>query len=344
MSLPSSPIWNPGTYQGARAPRGYFEGWYFKCVDAAGEHPLAVIPGVSWDRAGGTSHSFVQLVRPGGHARYIRYPVEAFSVDRSNPFAIHVGANRFSTEGMSLDLTDDDGFRAVGMVGFGRWTPWPVRLLSPGIMGWYRFVPRMQCYHGVLSLDHELTGSLELDGDALQFQGGRGYVEKDWGTSFPSAWVWGQSNHFRAGGAADADEGGWRPGTSLTLSVARIPWLTGAFTGFIAGLLVDGVLHRFTTYTGASLAHIQTGPTGAHVVLRDRHAELEVWARGALAAELKAPSVGAMVGRAEEALGSTLDVTLRRRSSSGQATVVFEGVGEHAGVEIMDANGELGRA
>ncbi|MCK7537696.1 MAG: tocopherol cyclase family protein [Marinilabiliales bacterium] len=29
------------------------------------------------------------------------------------------------------------------------------------------------------------------------FSGGRGYIEKDWGHSFPSAYVWMQSNHFQ---------------------------------------------------------------------------------------------------------------------------------------------------
>ena len=30
-----------------------------------------------------------------------------------------------------------------------------------GIMGWYRFVPFMQCYHGVVSLNHKLNGTFK---------------------------------------------------------------------------------------------------------------------------------------------------------------------------------------
>jgi hypothetical protein len=195
-------------------------------------------------------------------------------------------------------------------------------------MGWYRYVPRMECYHGVLSLDHELSGRLVVDGEELVFDGGRGYVEKDWGRSFPSSWVWLQSNHFG------------RPGVSVTASVARIPWVTGAFTGHIAGLLLDGRLHRFATYTGASLAAVETRPGAAHVVLRDRRRELELEAEGAPSGALKAPVLGAMEGRADEALGATVRARLRELRG-GRASVVFEGTDAHAGLEVMNEHREL---
>jgi succinate dehydrogenase/fumarate reductase flavoprotein subunit len=48
-----------------------------------------------------------------------------------------------------------------------------------GTMGWYAFVPAMECYHGVLSFDHLLEGGLELNGQYIDYTGGRGYIEKD---------------------------------------------------------------------------------------------------------------------------------------------------------------------
>ena len=42
--------------------------------------------------------------------------------------------------------------------------PWPVKLLSPGVMGWYAFIPLMECYHGVLSFNHTIDGYVEIDG------------------------------------------------------------------------------------------------------------------------------------------------------------------------------------
>ena len=65
-------------------------------------------------------------------------------------------------------------------------------------MGPYTFAPFMECYHGVLSFDHTIAGSLAVDGQELDFTGGHGYIEKDWGQAFPKAWIWTQSNHFGA--------------------------------------------------------------------------------------------------------------------------------------------------
>jgi hypothetical protein len=45
---------------------------------------------------------------------------------------------------MSLDLPG-----AQGDVRFTDTQPWPKMLGAPGIMGWYSFVPFMECKHGV---------------------------------------------------------------------------------------------------------------------------------------------------------------------------------------------------
>jgi tocopherol cyclase len=322
-------IWNPAEYQGGRVRRRYFEGWYFKQVDAEERHIVAVIPGISYSADGASKHSFVQVVpSSGGGAHYYAYPAEAFSADPSAPFSIRVGPNTFSTEGMVLDLKDE-AHDVRGEVRFGSWTPWPVTALSPGIMGWYRFVPRMETYHGVLSMDHALDGWVAVDGEHFDFHAGRGYIEKDWGRSFPSSWIWAQSNNFE------------RPGISVTVSVAKVPWMTSHFVGNIAGLLLDGDLHRFATYTGAKLTCIETGSNEAHFTVADEHEELDVHVRGCQALILQAPVLGAMEGRDAESLGGTIDVTLRALRG-GRAGVIFNGTGRQAGVEVMNDKDELG--
>ncbi len=178
-------------------------------------------------------------------------------------------------------------------------------------------------------MDHGITGALTLGDRVLDFGGGYGYTEKDWGHSFPSSWVWAQSNGFGS------------PGVSVTVSVARIPWMGGAFVGHIAGLLVDGDLHRFATYTGARLARIETRPGGADIVIRDHREELELHLDGAIPGALKAPTLGSMEARADESLDGTIGVTLRA-IRGGRSRVLFEGVGRNAGIEVMNDCDELG--
>ena len=38
--------------------------------------------------------------------------------------------------------------------------PWRVRPLSPGAMGWYAWVPAMECYHQVVSFGHALDAAV----------------------------------------------------------------------------------------------------------------------------------------------------------------------------------------
>ncbi|MHB8805842.1 MAG: tocopherol cyclase family protein [Coriobacteriia bacterium] len=317
-----SKLWHPDWYQDGRKRQGYFEGWYFKCVDASAQHAVALIPGISLAADGEGSHAFVQLIRAGGSTAYWEYPVDEFrfATDR---FEIEVGPNRFSSAGAWLDTGGPTG-RLKGEMRFGDWVAWPVRPLSPGIMGWYRFVPFMETYHGVLGLDHTVDGELEIDGRALDFSGGRGYVEKDWGRSFPSAWVWAQSNHFDTAG------------TSVTISVARIPWLGGSFVGYIVGLLHDGVLHAFTTHNGARMREFSILDGEARMTLERAGLRLELTVEGAHPGELRSPVLGAMDGTVWESLDARIGVRLSRGDS-----LVLEGRGLHAGVELMDEAGDL---
>lgn len=64
--------------------------------------------------------------------------------------------------------------------------------LRSDIMGPFRFLPGMECSHGVISMGHSLEGKLDLNGKRIDFSGGTGYVETDRGRSFPSAYLWTQ--------------------------------------------------------------------------------------------------------------------------------------------------------
>jgi hypothetical protein len=179
----------------------------------------------------------------------------------------------------------------------------------------------MECYHGVVSLDHAIGGKLTIEDQAHDFGGGRGYIEKDWGKSFPSAWVWIQTNHFET------------LGTSLTASTAIIPWRRSSFRGFIVGLWHDGVLYRWATYTGAKTAHLQIDDKRVHWLLRGKTAhgmhQLTITATRAEAGILAGPSTVDMGKRVAESL--TALVAVRLENESG---IIFSGNGRFAGLEV----------
>ena len=306
---------NPAMYHGHGKKLPFFEGWYFKLINADETRRYAIIPGVF---LGEDAHSFIQVLN-GNSAKsaYHRFDVAEFWASK-DLFDIRVGSNYFSADHLKLSLDDPLG-KIFGEIRFEQIHPWPVSVLSPGIMGWYAWMPMMECYHGVLSLDHGLQGCLEIDGETVDFSGGRGYIEKDWGHLFPEGYVWFQSNHF------DTVE------TSITGSVAVIPWLGSAFRGFIIGLWHGQKLYRFATYTGAKIEHFSITDDQVDWVVRNRHFRLEMIASRVEGGLLHEPTGKTMLQRVEE----TMLATVKVRLSTLDGNVIFDEMGRNSGMEVQ---------
>jgi hypothetical protein len=269
----------------------------------------------------GESHAFVQVLDGvAGEATFHRFPIEAFQADRDR-FEISIGPNLFGINSIHLDI-DRPSQILKGTVHFDRLTPWPSTFFSPGIMGWYSWMPFMECYHGVVSLDHTLRGTLKIDDRDIVWERGRGYIEKDWGRSFPSAWIWMQTNHFT------------QPGISLTASVAIIPWLGSSFRGMIVGLWHRGHLYRFATYTEATTESLTVDGKVVEWIIRDQICKLEIRAKRATGGILRGPTVQDMGIRVPETLNSVVQIRLTSlRGESEQ--LILEDTGRHAGLEVV---------
>jgi hypothetical protein len=193
-------------------------------------------------------------------------------------------------------------------------------------MGPFGYVPFMECYHGIVSVRHRIDGQLSVFGQTLDFSGGTGYIEKDWGSAFPSCWAWVQANHFRDGAA-------------FLFSVAQIPWLGRSFTGFFSFLYADGEFYRFATYTGARIIRLAGRDGGLEGVLRDGRRSLEFHAKPGPTGMLKAPKHGLMDRFIEESLSAQVHVRLADR----EGATLFEGASGLGGMERFDAEKLLTR-
>jgi tocopherol cyclase len=310
----------PAIYHGYEKQPPYFEGWYYKLVSADQRHRYAVIPGVILGQDG---HAFVQVLDGcTGESSYFPYPLDEFWASREH-FELRIGSNRFTSDQVDLLIESPDG-DVKGSLNFQDLVPWPVSWFSPGIMGWYAWVPFMETYHGVLSFDHKIEGALQVDGHLIDFNEGRGYIEKDWGQSFPEAYIWFQSNHFAT------------PAASITASVAIIPWLKSAFLGFIIGLWVDQQLYRFSTYTGARIERLRFTPDQVDWAVGDKRYLLELKAFRAQGGLLRGPSKLDMGRRVVESLQAQVQVRLQTRSGE----LIFTDQGDCAGLEV---HGDLDR-
>lgn len=307
--------WRPEAYQGSSARGEYFEGWYYRIVDRGERETMAIIPGVSLTRSSG--HAFVQIL-DGTRSTYDyhEYEMDNFSYS-SDEFSVEIGPNRFSLDRIELHVPGEE--RDVdGVLHFDGLHPWPARLWSPGAMGALGLVPGIPCYHHVLSLDHRVRGQLDFGGRNVDFGGGRGYTEKNWGTSFPSAWIWMQSNHFEA------------PGASFMLALARMDFHARPIQGLTCGLMLGKRVHMFCTWSGGRVASIAAGDGTVRLCLENRRHRLDVEATGSAPTEMKVPRLGGMTGTVLESLSSRLTVALSRRDGSK----CFAGTGRCAGFEV----------
>lgn len=310
-------VYSPFVFQGNMKKYRYFEGWYFKHVSGDQQNTSSFIPGVSLNR--NDPHAFIQIIDGiKGVTEYISYPLSEFNFDYKN-VCLRVGKSFFSEKSVSLNIENDRTIIA-GEIQYHNSVKYPKSFIYPGIMGWYSFVPFMECKHGIISVDNSLTGVLSVNGTLLNFDNGKGYIEKDWGTSFPEAWIWMQSNNFSA-----AD-------TSFSFSIAKIPWMGKFFIGFISFLYYDKKFFLFSTYNKSVVTKINHSEDTIDFEVSNRNVILKVSTSKSTFGELRAPVSGDMSRRIKESIDSEITLSL----SDKQGNLIYNDTGKRAGLEVIE--------
>lgn len=290
----------------------YFEGWYFK--NCTNDFSIAFIPGIQVDEKG--KSSFIQVITK-NTSYYITYPIEDFHYSYQ-PFFIKIGENIFSKESMKIHISSPANSLFInGELLFHNSQNIKTSFFSPNIMGPFCYVPFMECSHAILSMQHEINGFLNFNGDLKTFHSGIGYIEKDWGTSFPSSYCWCQGNHFLASDA------------SFFASVATIP-KPFPFQGFIASFLLNGIEHRFASYNNSKIRDYQISENSMKIVFHHHDEILTITSFFENGLRLVAPVKGKMEKDILESISSCINVQLIIGSK-----VVFDSSSSNCGLEIV---------
>jgi len=307
----------PDLYHG-RLGKNYFEGWYFKLVNRDMKQAFAFIPGVFFSSVPEHDHAFIQIIDGIKKTyRYERFPTKEFS-SASNTFSVAVAGNSFGRNGLSFNLA---GSRSAisGKIKFSNHLDWPENFFNPGSMGFYNYILKMQCYSQVCAMDFDLSGSLEINGHLVDYNGGKGYIEKNWGTAFPYSWVWIQCNQFQKERAA------------LSCSLGHIPFPLSSFRGFLVGLYVGSSFYEFTTMNRSKAEVIQKGADLAvHFKNRRYSLTIECETKSEDFILLNGPRGDQMVPLVQENLQGLVRVTLKETSGS---RTIYSDSGRCAGVE-----------
>ena len=172
--------------------------------------------------------------------------------------------------------------------------------------------------------------------ELVDFTNGKGYIEKDWGISFPRNWIWMQSNNFQ------------EKERSILVSVANIPFLGLEFTGFLSVVYDRGKFYRFGTYNQSKLRIIQITETTVTLTIQRKNILLLVKGQkteldGSKTALMRAPSKGLMTSKCAESITSKFTVGLyeiqnppaTQNISKSHLKPIFKDIGASAGFEIM---------
>lgn len=315
---------NPEMFQGNKKKKHYFEGWYFKMVSADKASIMSVIPGISLSKNGKEQHAFIQIIDgKTANTFYYSFPIGSFAFSKKH-FALRIGNNYFSEDSIVLDIQNDT-ISIKGKVNMTEQVKLTRNNKKMNIMGWFKYVPFMQCYHGVVSLNHKLQGAIKKGNETYNFDNGLGYIEKDWGKSMPTSWIWIQSNNFSS------------ENTSFMLSVANVPWMGSSFPGFLGFFLHDNIIERFGTYSHAKIKLETSNSDTVKINISDKKFNYHLKAFHNKAGILKAPVNGTMDRRIAESIDANLELKVTDKNGN----FVFQDISLVTGLEIVGDMKEL---
>lgn len=270
-----------------------FEGWYFRHT---GEHPFSFIAGLS--KCSDDPHCFIQYIDVCGSA-YFRYDITEFSFAKKD-MTISIAGNTFSCSGINANLSQNNQ-NIIAHIKYSKLVRYKKSLFAPSAMGPFSYLP-MPCVHSIISMRQNASGVISKNGDVKEVDC-RGYIEKDFGCSFPDNYFWLHAEN-----------------SQLSI-VAAVAWpLIFNIRGYIC-LVSDGKKqHNLSLYTGARLEYNTAANT---LIFKKGKKELRICASGGTGFDLHAPVKNGVMTRT---ICEKLSAKVKGVFSDGSKTIPLDGM------------------
>lgn len=291
-------------------PKQFFEGWYYKCTDQLLGN-LAVIAGISSNEQ--KSQAFIQIAHSSEISGCYEYPIASFSY-REEPFRVQIGQSVFTKEKIVVKIAQ------IGLelqLQFTSQMPLPGSFLYPSIMGPLLYLPYLPCYHHIVALRSTVQGFIAQHGAKTAIRQGLGYIEKDYGVSFPSGYVWAH---------------GCTKEAMFVVALAMVPFEKNTERlGFFAVLQVKDHIYRFSSYQLGTVRRFSHYQSKVYIELEQCLTQVSFHMEYQDSCMLKAPKHGGMDEVVEESLHCKAIVVMERRG-----TILFDEVFEKATSEVFE--------
>ena len=236
-----------------------FETWYFNLVNKTQTLILEFIVSFYKDEI----HQEVHLTIDSNEKKYrrkIKFKEEQFSTSKTS---VQIGASQLGSEGMILQIEEDE-LDIKGEVRFAEQITLKQSAMHSGLMGPFKYLPFLHSYHEVIALTHTLAGEICINGEVIDFTGGKGYIDKEWGKAYPNVWIWAQCNQFKQSDMA------------MMLGVMRHQLFLDYQTSFVVPIYYQGQLEVFANYNGGHIAKLYRYKGYIHIVITQKNKLLDL--------------------------------------------------------------------
>jgi tocopherol cyclase len=291
----------PSDLRGNFDRKKYFEGWFHKIYSQEHRASFVIIYGYT---TGDTpaKFGFIQVHLPNQEPRILYFDRSEVSCD-PNQHRVCMGVNELSLERMKIRTEE-----LIIDLHFGKNDP--IRTVKNS-MGYHYFIPNLPCYHAVCNLSHTVSGEIRTTNDQFSFKAETGYLEKNWGTSFPENYQW-----LHAIAPND-------PATSLLFSQAEIGWFGNQFQRHVGYIRIKNEVVDFRRLKDVSIRSEQVESNKQRIHIRSRELDLEI----TIITDQQVFLLGPEDGTLRRNIGHYADAQVELRITRGSETTKLNLVG-----------------
>jgi hypothetical protein len=299
--------YKPNSIRGTFERNKFFEGWFQKVYSKAHKASFILIYGYATHNSD-DEFGFLQVLIPNQVPELVYFPKNEVSCDIEKHI-FRMGNNLLTTELIRIDI---NGLR----IDLNLKNTQPFRTFKNS-MGYTYFIPNLPCYHSVLNTAQSVSGEIQYKGLCYTLDHEMGYLEKNWGTTFPENYFWVH--------AIDPNN----PAISLLFSRAQIVWLGKTYIKHVGYFCFDGQQIELRELKNFSVSNSNLSPENRIIQIRSASAQFDLALEYGREVLFKGPKDGTLSRIIQHQTDASIKVSLTYENRSHQFQMVgnFEDIG-----------------
>lgn len=267
-------IYNNQLFHSNLKRNNYFENWLFKLVSEDRKSVFTIIPVLV---LGKNKLCYIEILNGlTGETFFKEFPLNKYSV-KTDTMYCKIDNTVFSKDGISLDLKLPEN-NLKGEINFGDLNPFKGSSFSPGIIGFFSFIPFLESYISIVSMHTQINGNITIGSNSYNFANGSCYIEKNWGKKYPEFWLWTQCNTFNV------------KNSSVFLSISPGNLYGRKFVALLCYFVFEGKVYNFSLHKRARVTSLKKEGRTVFIEIQKKQLKLDISIIPRIAGKIKVPS------------------------------------------------------